>query len=133
MGSFPFRLADAPAQVSLFPYDNHAFVVQSFLDSQVTVTVSVAGATGSITDLVSGQSISRAQAPPPGADRRGSAAAAAAPWRSGAPTSYTITIPAHSYRAFTEQETDSAHVGDWELVIANLPIVAFMKQKLTLL
>ena len=46
MGSFPYRLADAPAQVSLFAYDNHTFVVQSFLDAEVTVTVSVVGATG---------------------------------------------------------------------------------------
>jgi len=97
MGSFPFRLADAPAQVSLFPYDNHAFVVQSFLDAEVTVTVSVAGATGSITDLVSGQNIARSQTPPPAEGRRGRGGPAAPG------TSYTITIPAHSYRAFTAQ------------------------------
>ena len=97
MGSFPYRLADAPAQVSLFPYDNHTFVVQSFLDAEVTVTVSVVGATGSITDLVNGQNITRTQTPPPDAGRRGRGG----PATPG--TSYTITIPAHSYRAFTVQ------------------------------
>jgi hypothetical protein len=98
MGSFPFRLADAPAQVSLFPYDNHAFVVQSFLDAEVTVTVSVAGASGSITDLVSGQNIARTQTPPPAEGRRGRGGPAAPG------TSYTITIPAHSYRPFAVQD-----------------------------
>jgi hypothetical protein len=97
MGSFPFRLADAPAQVSLFPYDNRTFVVQSFLDTQVTVTVFVAGATGSITDLVNGQTIARTQAPAPAEGRRGRGGA-------GTPgTSYTITIPPHSYRAFAAE------------------------------
>jgi len=97
MGSFPYRLADAPAQVSLFPYDNHTFVVQSFLDAEVTVTVSVVGATGSITDLVNGQNLARTQTPPPDAGRRGRGG----PATPG--TSYTITVPAHSYRAFTVQ------------------------------
>jgi hypothetical protein len=95
MGTFPVRLADAPAQVSLFAYDNNAFVVQSFRDAEVTVTVSVAGASTNLTDLVGGQSVSRAAAPAPAAGRRGGRG------ESGAPgTRYTITIPAHSYRAF---------------------------------
>ena len=106
MGSFPVRLADAPAQVSLFAYDNNSFVAQSFLDTPVTVTVSVAGASSTITDLVSGQAISRAPAPARGADRRGFGGGGGGGRRGGggAPeTSYTFTIPAHSYRAFTEQ------------------------------
>jgi hypothetical protein len=103
MGSFPIRLADAPAQVSLFAYDNNAFVVQSFLDAAVTVTVSVAGTTSTLTDLVSGQTVSRAAAPAPaaGAGRRGGGGRRGG---FGAPgTSYSITIPPHSYRAFTAQ------------------------------
>jgi hypothetical protein len=98
MGSFPYRLTDAPAQVSLFAYDNNTFVVQSFLDSEVKVTVSVAGTTSTITDLVSGQIISRAPAPAPttGAGRRGGRGDSGAPG-----ISYSITIPPHSYRAFT--------------------------------
>ena len=100
MGSFPFRLTDAPAQVSLFAYDNNAFIVQSFLPSEVTVTVSVAGTTNTITDLVSGETISRAPVPASGAGtgRRGGRGD---PGATG--TRYAITIPPHSYRAFTAQ------------------------------
>jgi hypothetical protein len=98
MGSFPYRLTDAPAQVSLFAYDNNSFVVQSFLPSEVTVTVSVTGATTTITDLVGGETISRAPTPPAGAGRRGGRGGSGAPG-----TSYVIPIPPHSYRAFTTQ------------------------------
>jgi hypothetical protein len=103
MGSFPFRLTDAPAQVSLFAYDNHTFIVQSFLPSEVTVAVSVVGTTGTITDLVSGQTVSRApvSAPAAGAGRGGRGGGRGG---SGGPrTTYSITIPPHSYRAFTAE------------------------------
>ena len=40
MGGFPVRL-DAPAQVALFAYDNHTFIVESYLDSQTDVKISV--------------------------------------------------------------------------------------------
>ena len=62
-----------------------------------SASVSVGGVTGSITDLVSGQNIARTQTPPPAEGRRGRGG----PVAPG--TSYTITIPAHSYRAFTVQ------------------------------
>jgi len=98
MGSFPVRLTDAPAQVSLFAYDNNSFIVQSFLHTEVTVTVSLAGASSAITDLVSGQTIAKSTAPAATTGRRGGRG------ESGAPaTRYTITIPAHSYRAFLSQ------------------------------
>jgi hypothetical protein len=105
MGSFPVRLEDAPAQVSLFAYDNNSFVAQSFLDAPVTVTVSVAGTTSTITDLVSGQTLSRAPAPARGAARRGfGGGGGGRRGGAGAPeSSYAVTIPPHSYRAFTAQ------------------------------
>jgi hypothetical protein len=105
MGSFPVRLEDAPAQVSLFAYDNNSFVAQSFLDAPVTVSVSVAGTTRTITDLVSGQTLSRAPAPARGAARRGfGGGGGGRRGGAGAPeSSYSITIPPHSYRAFTAQ------------------------------
>jgi len=85
--------------------------VQSFLDKEVTVTVSVAGASSSITDLVSGKAITRAQGPAPAGGRRGGRGGAGGGGGGGgrggaaAPgTSYTITLPAHSYRAFTAQD-----------------------------
>ena len=37
---FPF-VVDAPSKVSLFAYDNHSFVVESFLDAPAEVTISV--------------------------------------------------------------------------------------------
>ena len=39
LADFPVRL-DAPSKVSLFAYDNNTFIVESFLDSEVSVTVS---------------------------------------------------------------------------------------------
>lgn len=98
MGSFPVRMTDAPAQVSLFAYDNNAFVVQSFLHSEVTVTVTVSGTFTNIIDLVSGQIVAKSTVSAPMGGRRGGRG------ESGVPGSrYTITIPAHSYRAFTPQ------------------------------
>jgi hypothetical protein len=94
MGLFPVSLADAPAQVSLFAYDNHAFVVQSFLPTATTITVAVAGNVATITDLVSGETISRAAAG--GGGRRGGNGRG-----NRRPVSrFTMTIPPHSYRAF---------------------------------
>ena len=100
LGGFPIRLTDAPAQVSLFAYDNNAFVVQSFLPTETTVTVTLAGNAGAITDLVTNQSVARAAAPAPsgrggGPGGRGGGAPAGA--------SFSITVPAHSYRAFAAQ------------------------------
>ncbi len=51
---FPVRL-DAPSQVSLFAYDNHTFVVQSFLDKPAQVMVSVLGPYKHLRDLATGQ------------------------------------------------------------------------------
>jgi hypothetical protein len=82
-GTFPIRLVDAPAQVSLFAYDNNAFVVQSFLATDATVAVSVAGNPAAITDLATGQTIS------PSAGRR-----------RGGPR-FSIPLPPHSFRAFS--------------------------------
>ncbi|MGA2229385.1 MAG: hypothetical protein ABSH22_00520 [Tepidisphaeraceae bacterium] len=96
MGTFPTRLVDAPAQVSLFVYDNNTFVVQSFLDQGMTVGVSVAGNPNSITDLLSDQSIMPDAAPRGGrgGGRRG---------RGPAARRFSIVIPPHSFRAFSSQ------------------------------
>jgi hypothetical protein len=40
MGDFPVRV-DVPAGVSLFAYDNHTFVVQSWLDKPASVTANL--------------------------------------------------------------------------------------------
>jgi hypothetical protein len=102
MGAFPVRLTDAPSQVGLFAYDNNTFVVQSFLPTEVTVTVTLTGTSASsrITDLLNGQAISPAAASSrparlwgPGG-RRGAAAG----------FNFPITIPPHSYRVFAAEK-----------------------------
>jgi hypothetical protein len=96
MGTFPIRLADAPAQVSLFPYDNNAFVVESFLDHAMTVTVALNGNPATITDLQSGENIA---AIPPSRGRGGGGR------RGGAPSArrFSIVLQPHSYRVFNFQ------------------------------
>ena len=97
MGSFPIRLVDAPAQVSIFAYDNGAFIVQSFLPNETTVTVALIENPTRITDLLTQQNISPAvfgggggRGPGGGGRGRG--------------TRFTIAIPPHSYRAFISQK-----------------------------
>ncbi len=88
---FPVRL-DAPAQVSLFAYDNGAFIVQSFRPEAAAVEISVAGAGVTIHDLVSGAALpavpdsGAASHPAPGAAPR---------------TSFHVLMPPHSYRVFS--------------------------------
>src|ERR1019366_2591013 len=54
--SFPVRM-DGPSKVSLFAYDNHAFVVESYLDHPTTVTVSITGGIAKITNMETGDTI----------------------------------------------------------------------------
>jgi hypothetical protein len=90
---FPVQL-DAPSQVSLFVYDNHRFVVQSFRDAPVDVTVSVLGEHSHIRNITTGAIASgetvptRPQAQMPLTANR---------------TSFKLTIMPHSYVAFAEQ------------------------------
>lgn len=49
----PVRL-DGPAKVSLFTYDNHALIIESYRDESVDVTVSVSGGFTKLRNLVSG-------------------------------------------------------------------------------
>jgi hypothetical protein len=94
----PIRIDNAPAQVALFRYDNNTFIVQNYLPTEATVTVSVTGNATQIHDLLTGKEI--APAPAAGGGRgfgrgfggRGSAA----PPR----TSFTFTVLPHSYMAF---------------------------------
>ena len=87
---FPVRL-DAPAQVSLFAYDNGTFIVQSYRPEDAAVEISVAGERASIHDLLSGEVV------PAVAD----SGAASRPAPGAAPrTSFHILVPPHSYRVF---------------------------------
>nr|WP_319999520.1 hypothetical protein [uncultured Draconibacterium sp.] len=48
---------EGPGEVSLFVYDNNSFVVESFLDKEVTVNVVLSGNESRITDVASGKTI----------------------------------------------------------------------------
>jgi hypothetical protein len=86
---FPVRL-DAPARVSLFAYDNGTFVVQSFHSESVSIDASLAGTHSALVDLLSGQRVAAAPA----------ASGASTPAANENRTTFVISIPPHSYRAF---------------------------------
>jgi hypothetical protein len=65
---FPVRV-DAPAQVALFAYDNHTFIVESYLPAETDVTISVTGAPARLRNLVTGEVLTPQPAAP--APRRG--------------------------------------------------------------
>jgi hypothetical protein len=63
MRGFPVRL-DGPAQVALFAYDNHTFIVESYLDTQADVKISVPENFRHLKNLVAGDDLDgRAPAP----------------------------------------------------------------------
>jgi hypothetical protein len=61
MRGFPVRL-DGPGQVALFAYDNHTFIVESYLPTETNVKVSVTGDFTRLRNLVTGEEIA-GQAP----------------------------------------------------------------------
>jgi hypothetical protein len=88
LARFPLRL-DAPALVSLFAYDNHTFIVESYRASPTTVRLFVKGGASRLIDLTSGQTVRPAPETVPGP----------APGKRGE-TSFVIPLAPHSYRAF---------------------------------
>jgi hypothetical protein len=91
-----FRI-DAPAKVSLFLYDNGTFIVESFLDTPVTITLFASEGIDKITDIVKGTVIEKQPSP---------AAAANPMMRRFRPddkvNSFRITLMPHSYRVFSK-------------------------------
>ena len=113
--SEPIRLDAAPAQVGLFRYDNDTAIVQNYLPTPATVTVSVDGAATAVHDLLRGTD-TPAEGPRPPAGRRraatqfatvggyqpttrpSTAPAFAAPLGTGPRrTTFTFTVLPHSY------------------------------------
>jgi hypothetical protein len=88
LARFPLRI-DAPALVSLFAYDNHTFIVESYRASPATVRIFVKGGASKLLDLASGQSVLPAPAitPAPAPGERHE-------------TSFVVRLAPHSYRAF---------------------------------
>jgi hypothetical protein len=85
---FPLRI-DAPALVSLFTYDNHTFVLESYRDEPATVRVFVKSGASKLVDLASGESVLPAPETVPGP----------APGEEGE-ASFVVQLPPHSYRAY---------------------------------
>jgi hypothetical protein len=83
LGDFPVRV-EGPAKVSIFAYDNGAFIVESFRDEPASVTV-LASKASSLKDLVSGEMLAGVAHKP-----RHPAEPAA--------TAFTLTLAPHSYR-----------------------------------
>ena len=93
MEDFPVQM-DAPAKVSLMAYDNHTFVVESYLDAPAQVIVSTLGAATRLRNLATGQVIDAR-----GADATKSAHDAGSAQRA----EFQITMEPHSFAAFAEE------------------------------
>ena len=91
LSGFPFIL-DAPSKVSLFAYDNHAFVVESFLDAPADVTISLLDEASRLRNLATGEEIEGKRA----AVSRGSHRAPH--------VEFHITLQPHSFLAFAESQ-----------------------------
>ena len=87
----PVRI-DAPAGVSLFAYDNGAFIVQSFRDEPTKVTISLKGQGAG---LKGGDG--KALSVKPAAAQAGNFAGAA---KDDPRTEFEVSIPPHSFRLY---------------------------------
>jgi hypothetical protein len=90
MRGFPVRI-DGPAQVSLFAYDNHTFIVESYSDKPADVKISVAGDFTHLKNLVTGDEID-GRPPAPARWARDNA--------DDRKVSFQVQIPPHSYEVF---------------------------------
>jgi hypothetical protein len=90
MHGFFVRL-DGPSQVALYAYDNHTFIVESYLDHEVDVKVAVAGGCTALHNLVTGETLP------------GQPPAASPEPRAGAPEAretFFVHLLPHSYSVF---------------------------------
>jgi hypothetical protein len=92
---FPVQL-DAPAQVSLFAYDNHTFVVESYRDEPTQVTVSLPGTSAKLRNLATEEAIYPTPPPPPQPNTRH-------PRHESPHTDFLVEVPAHSFIAYAAE------------------------------
>jgi hypothetical protein len=91
MRDFPVQL-NGPGQVALFAYDNHTFIVESYLPTETDVTVSVAGDFTNLRNLVTGAEII-------------AEASGEGRWQSGADrVSFRVHLLPHSYSVFAAEK-----------------------------
>jgi hypothetical protein len=94
MGGFPVRV-DGPAQVALFAYDNHTFIVESYLPAETDVKVSLTGDFTRLKNLVTGETVA-GQASTSGLGR----------WRSAdeGRMTFNVHLLPHSYSVFAAEK-----------------------------
>jgi hypothetical protein len=88
----PVRV-DAPGMVSLFLYDNGTFIVESFLDQAVDISVTVAGQVAALHDVQSDESV-------PPTTNQGLRMPMFGRRDTGPRTTFTLPLKPHSYRVF---------------------------------
>ena len=99
MQDFPVQI-DAPSKVSLFAYDNHTFVVESFLDAPAQVTVSTLGNFSKLRNLATGAVVDSSKpSPEANTDKIPARKRPAQPSR----TVFHVEVAAHSFAAFAEE------------------------------
>jgi hypothetical protein len=94
MRGFPVRL-DGPGQVALFAYDNHTFIVESYLPAETDVKVSLTGNFTRLKNLVTGEVIN-GQSPTQSRGR----------WRDNEESrmSFNVHLLPHSYSVFAAEK-----------------------------
>ena len=92
--NFPVQI-DSPPLVSLFAYDNNAFVVESFRSTRAPVNITLPGAEVKLRDLTTGKLIVGHQPPPAPTDRRGRRR-----YEEPAQMIFPVQIEPHSYKAY---------------------------------
>jgi len=94
MRGFPVRL-DGPAQVALFAYDNHTFIVENFLPAETDVKISVPTGFTKLKNLVTGEVITgKPPVPESGFRRRGNEENR---------VSFAVHLLPHSYAVFAAE------------------------------
>ena len=94
MRGFPVQV-DGPAQVALFAYDNHTFIVESYLPAETDVKVSVPTGFTKLKNLVTGEVIA-GQTPVSDQDWRGRS-------NEESRVSFTVHLLPHSYAVFAAE------------------------------
>jgi hypothetical protein len=94
LDGFPFQI-DAHSKVSLFAYDNHTFVVESYLDTPSQITISSPGASERLRNLATGELVEGQTPASPTNQRR----------RPPQPPhiEFHIELQPHSFAAFAEE------------------------------
>lgn len=93
---------EGPSQVSLFPYDNGTFVVESYRGEQAALTVAVPGTGKRLRNLATGDIVEASTEPVAATNSRRRTGTDLQPT-----TRFSITLPPHSYAGFAIEAADT--------------------------